>query len=120
MAEAVKKDIITVHNRVSNIYKAIHVDGAYGGITPRGLLNLSFYSERSPIPKSTDFALKGEVVGDKIQDSPESLTGILREYEFGIYMDIQAAKAIVTSLNSKINDLENIIKQTQNATTKDK
>ena len=50
-------DNVTVHNKVSPFYKPVHVDGVYGGITPRGLLNVSFFSERFPIPKSTEFKL---------------------------------------------------------------
>ena len=49
------KKTITIHNKISSDFREIHVDGAYGGLTPRGLINLNFYAERAPIPKSSEF-----------------------------------------------------------------
>lgn len=34
--------------------------------------------------------------------------GILREYEFGIYMDVRTAKQLVKFLTLRIEELENI------------
>lgn len=103
---------IEIHNKISGTYRQVHVDGAYGGITPRGLLNLSFFAERVPIPKSTEFKLtdRGQV-GDLIKNSADSKEGVLREFEFGIYFNIDVAKALVVLLSDKINQLEGLLKQ---------
>ncbi|RYE56055.1 MAG: hypothetical protein EOP48_08840 [Sphingobacteriales bacterium] len=101
---------ITVHNKISPHYKEVHVDGAFGGITPRGQISLSFYAERNPIPKSTDFEItEAGTVGDKITDSVDSLAGVLRQFEVGIYMDLNSAKSLVDFLSAKVYELETIL-----------
>jgi hypothetical protein len=114
--EETKLDQITFHNKISPNFRELHVDGAYGGITPRGFLNLNFYAERRPIPKSSDFKIISESkVGDKIRDSDDSKTGILREYEFGIYMDVRTAKQLVKFLTSRIEEVESLMKNASDA-----
>lgn len=103
---------ITIHNKILDSYKIIHVDGAFGGITPQGLINLSFYSERVPIPQASDFEILDDgKIGNFIQNSPGSKTGILREYQVGIYMNIQIAKALVDLLNLKLKEYEELTKE---------
>jgi hypothetical protein len=102
---------ITVHNKISSNYRQLHVDGAFGGVTPMGFMNLSFYGERAPIPKATDYNLTDEgFLGSVISNSPDTKTGILREFEFGIYMNLNVAKAMVVLLNSKIEEFESVTK----------
>jgi hypothetical protein len=106
-----EKRTITIHNKISSDFKEIHVDGAYGGLTPRGLINLNFYAERAPIPKSSEFEITAtNTVGELLSNSSDSKTGILREYGFGIYMDIAVAKSIIELLNTKISEYENVLK----------
>src|SRR3990172_8149969 len=35
----------------SNLFRVIHADGVIGGITPRGLIHMSIWSERPTIPQ---------------------------------------------------------------------
>lgn len=108
-----KKNNITFHNQKNNGFREIHVDGALGGITPRGMINLNFFAERFPIPKSTDFNIINEkVVGEKMEDSIDSKTGIIREYEFGVYMGIETARSLSKLLSDKIKEYEQL-KKTQ-------
>ncbi len=102
---------VTFHNKINPQYREIHADGAHGGITSRGFINLSFYAERYPIPKSTDviFDEKGDVAG-RVND-PDSKEGFLREYEMGVYMDVNTAQEIVTFLQQKINELRALMQQ---------
>ena len=109
-----KKNKVTIHNKILNSYTIYHVDGAFGGVTPQGLINLSLFAERVPIPKSSDFEILDDgKVGKLIQNSTDSKKGILREYQAGIYMDLAVAKSLVTLLNLKIKDLETVIQQEQ-------
>ncbi len=104
------KGKITVHNKISACYRELHVDGAFGGVTPRGFINLSFYAERQPIPKSTDIEITDEgLLGEAVVNSKDSKQGILREFEFGIYMDVHTAKSVLEFLKTKIEDLEQIV-----------
>jgi hypothetical protein len=100
---------ITFHNKVGANFESYHVDGGFGGITPKGYIHVSFYSERFPIPKSTDFQiLEKNSVGEKISDSEDSLKGILRQHHVGIFMDLAAAKNLIQFLNKQVDELERI------------
>lgn len=100
---------ITYHNKISSGYREIHVDGAHGGITPRGYISLSFFAERFPIPKSSTFLLTENSLGAKISDSEDSKKGIIRDYEMGVYMDINTAKDLKKFLEDRISELENLL-----------
>ncbi|MBS1605308.1 MAG: hypothetical protein JST42_21770 [Bacteroidetes bacterium] len=124
MASEQNKDhTLTFHNKISPNFREIHVDGAYGGITPKGFINLNFFAERFPIPKSSDFKIsigeQGKREAHKLSDSDDSKTGILREYEFGIYVDLNTAKQLAAFLNTKIEELEKV-KATQDAASTSK
>jgi hypothetical protein len=105
---------ITFHNKINPLYREIHVDGAHGGITTRGYINLSFYAERKPIPKSNVVTIDetGLVVGNV--DSKDSKVGILREYEVGIYLDRNTAQELANFLQQKIKEID-ILTNTENA-----
>lgn len=104
------KNKVTIYNKISPNYRQIHVDGAYGGLTTRGLINLSFYAERLPIPKASDFDITEQgTVGNFSSNSEDSKTGIIREYDFGIYMDLPAAKSLVDFLSTKITELQKLL-----------
>jgi hypothetical protein len=107
---------ITIHNKFASGYRQIHVDGAFGGITPRGLINLSFFAERVPIPKSSDFKIENNAIGALIENSADSKNGVLREYEFGVYMNPEVAKSIITMLSTQLELFENFVKDQQDAT----
>lgn len=123
MAKKAEKDnvgTIEFHNKISPNFRSIHADGAYGGITSKGLINLNFFAERFAIPKSTIFEIDPESnggIGAKIKDSHDSKTGIVRDYEVGIFLDLETTKKIRNLLDIKISELENILTQTsdQNA-----
>jgi len=103
----VQKNEIVIHNKILPTYKGVHVDGAYGGITTRGLINISFFSERSPIPTGSVFTITEQgKLGELIGDFEGSKKGIVREFEIGVYMDITIAKALAVLLNSKVEELE--------------
>jgi|APGre2960657468_1045069.scaffolds.fasta_scaffold17883_4 hypothetical protein len=105
---AAKKKKITFHNKISPQFRSIHVDGAFGGLSPRGLININFFSERFTIPKSTDFEVNGSAIGNKISDSPDSKDGVIREYDLGVYMDVEVAKKIIELLVAKVKEHDNL------------
>jgi len=100
---------IVIHNIKNNGFRQIHVDGAQGGITPTGLININFYSQRNAIPKGTEFKLtpKGEL-GAVIRDIDDSKVGIVREFEFGAYMDVYTCVALKEFLEKKIEEFNQI------------
>lgn len=101
-----KSQKVTIHNKISNSFRELHVDGAYGGITPKGLFNINFYAERLAIPKSSDFNIKGNSL-IKIADSEDSKDGIIREFETGVYMTIETANEFHKWLGEQLTKFEN-------------
>lgn len=107
-----KNKEVTVYNKILPTFKSVHVDGAYGGITTRGFINVSFFAERSPIPTSSTFVVtQDDKIGDFIKNSEESKVGLIREFEAGIFMDIEVAKALVSLLSQKVSELEKALKK---------
>jgi len=91
----------------SALFRVVHADGVFGGMTPRGGILLNFYNERFPIPTSVlhQITSSGEI-GDEIRSEREGRKGIVREVEIGVQLDLAVAKAFVAWLQQKINDAE--------------
>jgi hypothetical protein len=82
-------------------YRTIHVDGAHGGLTPHGLLDIAFYAERFPIPTKTVHTVSPE---GRIIEEIERVgrDGIVREIEFNIIMSLETAKAIADFIYNQL------------------
>ena len=106
----VEKKTISIHNVKSDGFKQTHVDGASAGITPSGNINVNFYSQRNPIPKSTNFELKEDgSLGQLHSVSEDSKSGIIREYDVGIHMDLNTCAGIKNLLEQKIHEYQSLI-----------
>lgn len=100
-----KSDNITIHNIKGTNHRQIHVDGASAGLTPSGYININFYSERSVIPKATTFNINPDgTLGSVISTSEDSKDGIVREFDFGIFVDINTCKSLKQLLEHKIEE----------------
>lgn len=100
---------ITIHNIKNSLYRQVHVDGAHGGITPSGFINVNFFSQRGAIPKGTEFEVNSEgQITRPIKDIDNSKQGIIREFEFGTYMDINTCISIKEFLERKIEEYKSI------------
>lgn len=100
---------IIIYNKISNSFRELHVDGAYGGVTPKGLFNINFYAERLAIPKSSNFNIEEDRLV-KINDSEDSKDGIIREFETGVYMTIETAKEFHKWLGEQLSKFEKLKK----------
>lgn len=116
MKEKLKENEIKVFNKISHNFRELHVDGAFGGLTPKGLLNINFYAERFPIPKSITLNLSDK----STIDSDDSKSGIIREFEFGVYMDLNVAKQISDFLINKISEFDQLTQLKGDADNNDK
>lgn len=109
MAKSKKSNSITIHNIKNALYRQVHIDGAHGGITPTGFINVNFFSQRGVIPKGTEFELNQEgQITAAIKDTEDSKQGIVREFEFGTYMDINTCISIKEFLEKKIEEYNSI------------
>ena|SRR5258708_3293381 len=91
----------------SNLFRVVHADGAFGGISPRLDLFITFYSERFPIPKVLTYEMTPSgATGQEIQSERETKAGVIREVEIGVMLDLLTAKSLAEWLNGKIAELE--------------
>lgn len=105
-----KKETITFHYLKSNNFIIHHIDGIYGGVTPKGFIGINFFSERFPIPKTvTQELIDGKQLGKEI--SIETKEGVIRQVECGVVMNIDTAKSIYKWLERQIIEYERYIKQ---------
>jgi hypothetical protein len=94
----------------SNFFRVISVDGAVGGLGPTGrTLHVAVFSERRPVPQRIVHALSstGEL-GDELKEKRQSRTGIVREVEADLSMDLSTAIAIHGWLETKIQEMAKI------------
>src|ERR1035438_8818935 len=90
-----------------NLFRVVHADGAFGGITPRLDLFITFYSERFPIPKVLTYEMSPEGVPAKeLSGERESKEGVIRECEIGVVVDLPTAKSFLQWLTEKVSELE--------------
>lgn len=104
MGEEEKKPIVKIHYDKNPQFRTVYVDGAIGGITPTNAVNLNFYSTRHPIPKSVDYELNEDGTLNKDgRPSSDSKSGIIREIEFGIYLNHESANDLYEFLKRTLN-----------------
>ena len=89
MADIQAATSLDAHYQKSNFFRVIHADGVFGGPSPRGLINMAFYSERIPYPRQTRIPFVDGVPG--AEEMVETKTGLLRELVVNIVMDIAVA-----------------------------
>jgi hypothetical protein len=99
---------VAVHYIKSTDFRVIHVDGAIGSITPRGLIHAGLFSERMPIPQ-----LQVHNIEQDGSLSPptgqETKPGIVREVEVGLLLDRAAAESLRIWLGQQIADLDHAV-----------
>jgi hypothetical protein len=93
-------------------YNPIYVNGAHGGVSPRGEIVANFYLERQPLPNEITYAVNpdGSIGADVIAVDPENLNSIIVRYvSSGVVLTHQSAKALHGWLGDKIEELERMI-----------
>lgn len=100
------KDTVKFLYVKSNYFRVVHADGAFGGLTPRGELFMSVFSERAPLPDVTVQAVEKGQLGQEIIEQRQASDGIVREIEVGIVMDLVVAKSVVAWLSDRIKIVE--------------
>jgi hypothetical protein len=94
----------------SNFFRVIHADGAWGGISPRGDIHVSFYNERGALPDSSILTLGADGKPLKPEEAQSSGT-IIREIECDVVLDLAAATGLRKWLEDNINELNRVIKE---------
>ena len=81
---------IDIHYIKTPSYRTYHADGMFGGGTPNGKIYFEFFVQRPVTPKVIRQKITPEgQLGDEI--SREGKTGVVREIEAGVIMDVAVA-----------------------------
>ncbi len=102
-------DSIHFHYVKSTHFRVCHYDGAIGGPTPRGFIQIGVFSERQPIPRETEVEVNSHglmISGEKVVDSR---SGVIREVEVELIMTLQSAKELRDWLSAQVSQLEEFI-----------
>lgn len=87
------------------MYRTVYADGLIGGFTPANSVCLNFYATRNPIPKATTHDIGPDnTVSPEGKLSDDSKIGIIREIEFGVYMNEQTARDIYAFLQKMFDN----------------
>lgn len=89
-------------------YNPKYVNGAYGGITPKGEITVNFFFERQglPISETHEIATDGKL-SNSIDTEPEDLQkSMIRFVDTGVILNLASAKEIISWLSEKVEFLE--------------
>ena len=94
---------VTIHYLKTASYRTYHVDGVYGGITPKGGLYCELFIDRNVTPQTVTHEVTEEGhLGTEKQRSGKK--GLIREIECGLVLDINTAIALKNWLEGKIKE----------------
>src|ERR1035437_10369869 len=89
-------------------YNPVYVNGAHGGISPRGELIANFYLERQPLPNELTHAINSAgAIGNITDVAPKDLNSSLVRYvPCGIVLNYASARNLHQWLGDKISEME--------------
>ena len=88
-------------------FRSIHVDGAYGGLTNTGFLNMSVYTERNVIPRKTTHEIfPNGKLGDEIEELRDSKEGVIRQMVVDLIMNESTARNVRNWLDEKLDEFQ--------------
>jgi hypothetical protein len=104
----VKKSQIIFKYLFAEDYNPVYVNGAHGGVSPRGELVVHFYLERSGIPVAiTQEVNPNGTIGEVIEEVPSDFNQTLyRAVESGVVLNYDSARTIHAWLGDRIKELE--------------
>jgi len=92
-------------SKPSDDYRLEFINGAISNITPRGEIVCDFHFESKDRP--TEQLIEGMNADGSARLSPFNDTGIIsRDVKFGIIINLEFAKDLVTLINTKISECE--------------
>lgn len=89
-------------------YNPVYVNGAHGGVTPRGELVVNFYQERQPLPNAITHELNPNgTIGKEVAVEPGDLNkSLVRFVSNGVVLTHQTARELHYWLGEKIKEME--------------
>lgn len=90
-------------------YNPVYINGAYGGVTPKGEIVANFYLERHPLPYTEAVTIdeSGRIAGPVQITEPQGHdANVLRYVSTGVVMNLESAKLLQEWLDQQIRLLE--------------
>ncbi|MBJ6723300.1 hypothetical protein [Geomesophilobacter sediminis] len=89
-------------------YNPVYVNGAHGGVSPRGELVMNFYLERQPLPNALGYEInQNGTIGAETTVEPEDLQrSLVRHVANGVVVNLQTARDLHFWLGEKIKEME--------------
>jgi hypothetical protein len=101
--DAKKPTKISFHYLKSAGFRSVHCDGIIGGVTPSGKIHFAAYTERGTIPQLVVHEIGPDgKLGSEVERVGR--TGIAREMEVDIVMDVGMAERMRAWLDSQITE----------------
>lgn len=103
-----KKNEMTFKYIFQYDYNPIYVNGAHGGISPRGELVMNFYLERQPLPNEiTHEITPAGSIGPETGVDPSDLTrSLVRQVINGVVVNYQTGRELHYWLGEKLKEME--------------
>lgn len=91
----------------AQLFRTARADGAWAGTNGFSDLVLSFYSERTPIPKTIVHLLTEENnLGTEVLAERVIRDSVVREVEFSVSMSLEVAKSLRELIDRQVQALE--------------
>ncbi|MCM0081925.1 hypothetical protein L4X63_10015 [Geomonas sp. Red32] len=89
-------------------YSPVYVNGAHGGVSPRGELVMNFYLERQPLPNAISHEItQTGTIGEETGVEPADLgRSIVRHVTNGVVVNYQTARDLHFWLGEKLKEME--------------
>jgi len=99
---------VDFHYIKTNNYRNYYANGIFGGITPRGELQIDFFIERQVIPQIATYNISddGKNLGDI--KKTEGKSGFIREIDCGVILNMDVAISFHQWLGQKIEEFSKI------------
>lgn len=107
-----KKPELTFKYIFNYAYNPVYVNGAHGGISPRGELVMNFYLERPPLPEEIKHAINPNgTIGDITSEEPHDLSSSMVRYiDNGVILNYESARNIHYWIGERLKEMESIEK----------
>ena len=89
-------------------YNPVYVNGAHGGVSPRGELVMNFYLERQPLPNAISHEINPNgTIGPETDVDPSDLNrSLVRQVINGVVLNYNTARELHYWLGEKVKEME--------------
>jgi len=107
-----KKPELTFKYIYNYSYNPVYVNGAHGGLSPRGELVMNFYLERPPLPEEIRHEInQNGTIGNVCGEEPKDLnSSMVRFIDNGVILNFESARNLYFWLGERLQEMESVEK----------